>query len=95
MIEVDLSNVHAREPFRHRAGGAGAAVAHALLSEGVQQLSIFDVEISRAQSLANNLNQHFGAGRTVAGREGLIPSPHIRPSDTAEPTRKSSRDDAL
>jgi len=49
------------------AGGAGAAVAHALLSEGVQQLSIFDVEISRAQSLADNLNQHFGSGRAVAG----------------------------
>ncbi|WP_223415827.1 MULTISPECIES: shikimate dehydrogenase [unclassified Pseudomonas] len=51
------------------AGGAGAAVAHALLSEGVQRLSIFDVEISRAQSLADNLNQHFGAGRAVAGHD--------------------------
>lgn len=51
------------------AGGAGAAVAHALLSEGVQQLSIFDVEFSRAQSLADNLNQHFGAGRAVAGHD--------------------------
>ncbi|MDZ5432543.1 shikimate dehydrogenase [Pseudomonas fluorescens] len=51
------------------AGGAGAAVAHALLSEGVQQLSIFDVEISRAQSLADNLNQHFGSGRAVAGHD--------------------------
>lgn len=51
------------------AGGAGAAVAHALLSEGVQRLSIFDVEISRAQSLANNLNQHFGAGRAVTGHD--------------------------
>ncbi|UUT20654.1 shikimate dehydrogenase [Pseudomonas sp. T8] len=49
------------------AGGAGAAVAHALLSEGVQQLSIFDVESARAQSLADNLNQHFGPGRAKAG----------------------------
>ncbi|ROL67222.1 shikimate dehydrogenase [Pseudomonas chlororaphis] len=49
------------------AGGAGAAVAHALLGEGVQQLSIFDVDSSRAQSLADNLNQHFGAGRAKAG----------------------------
>jgi len=49
------------------AGGAGAAVAHALLSEGVQQLSIFDVESARAQSLADNLNQHFGSGRAKAG----------------------------
>ncbi|MFG6207073.1 shikimate dehydrogenase [Pseudomonas retamae] len=51
------------------AGGAGAAVAHALLSEGVQQLSIFDVDVERAESLAHNLNQHFGAGRAVAGRD--------------------------
>jgi len=51
------------------AGGAGAAVAHALLSEDVQQLSIFDVDVERAESLAHNLNQHFGAGRAVAGRD--------------------------
>ncbi|PGR44242.1 shikimate dehydrogenase, partial [Bacillus cereus] len=48
---------------------AGAAVAHALLSEGVQQLSIFDVDVERAESLANNLNQQFGAGRAVAGHD--------------------------
>ncbi|MGF6153079.1 shikimate dehydrogenase [Pseudomonas fluorescens] len=51
------------------AGGAGAAVAHALLSEGVQHLSIFDVDVSRAQSLANNLNQHFGSDRACAGSD--------------------------
>lgn len=49
------------------AGGAGAAVAHALLSEGVRQLHIFDVESARAQSLAANLNQHFGPDRARAG----------------------------
>jgi len=49
------------------AGGAGAAVAHALLSEGVRQLTIFDVDRERAESLANNLNQHFGPGRAQAG----------------------------
>ncbi|WP_339101011.1 shikimate dehydrogenase [Pseudomonas atacamensis] len=51
------------------AGGAGAAVAHALLSEGVRQLTIFDVDRERAESLANNLNQHFGASRAQAGRD--------------------------
>jgi shikimate dehydrogenase len=51
------------------AGGAGAAVAHALLSEGVRQLTIFDVDHERAESLANNLNQHFGARRAQAGRD--------------------------
>ncbi|MCV2224527.1 shikimate dehydrogenase [Pseudomonas mercuritolerans] len=49
------------------AGGAGAAVAHALLSEGVRQLTIFDVDRERAESLASNLNQHFGPSRAQAG----------------------------
>ncbi len=51
------------------AGGAGAAVAHALLAEGVGTLVIFDVDAGRAQSLADNLNQHFGAGRAHAGKD--------------------------
>ena len=51
------------------AGGAGAAVAHALLAEGVGQLSIFDVDPGRAQSLADNLNQHFGPGRAHAASD--------------------------
>lgn len=51
------------------AGGAGAAVAHALLAEGVGQLSIYDVDNDRAQSLVANLNQHFGPGRACAGSD--------------------------
>jgi shikimate dehydrogenase len=51
------------------AGGAGAAVSHALLSEGVEQLSIFDVELSRAQALADNLNLHFPGNRACAGTD--------------------------
>lgn len=51
------------------AGGAGAAVAHALLGEGIEQLSIFDVEPARAQALADNLNQHFGAARAQVGED--------------------------
>ncbi|WP_460133818.1 shikimate dehydrogenase [Pseudomonas sp. S1_E04] len=49
------------------AGGAGAAVAHALLAEGVQQLSIFDVDMARAQDLVDNLAQRFGGGRAQVG----------------------------
>lgn len=51
------------------AGGAGAAVAHALLLEGVQQLTIFDVEPARAQALADNLNQHFPGQPAQAGSD--------------------------
>jgi shikimate dehydrogenase len=64
-----LQGVAVERVVQMGAGGAGAAVAHALLSEGVQLLSIFDVDTRRAQSLANNLNQHFGAGRAVAGQD--------------------------
>lgn len=64
-----LQDVAREHVVQMGAGGAGAAVAHALLSEGVQQLSIFDVDESRAQALANNLNQHFGARRAVAGHD--------------------------
>jgi shikimate dehydrogenase len=64
-----LKDVALERVVQMGAGGAGAAVAHALLSEGVQLLNIFDVEISRAQSLADNLNQHFGVGRAVAGHD--------------------------
>lgn len=67
-----LQGVARRHVVQMGAGGAGAAVAHALLSEGVEQLSIFDVEQQRAQSLAVNLNQHFGAARAKAG--GDLPS---------------------
>ncbi|RMW22358.1 shikimate dehydrogenase, partial [Pseudomonas savastanoi] len=49
------------------AGGAGAAVAHALLSAGVECLTVFEVEPQRAQGLVDNLNEHFGAGRAKVG----------------------------
>ncbi|PNB71257.1 shikimate dehydrogenase [Pseudomonas sp. GW456-E7] len=62
-----LKGVAVERVVQMGAGGAGAAVAHALLSEGVQQLSIFDVDIHRAQDLADNLNQHFGVALAVAG----------------------------
>lgn len=47
------------------AGGAGAAVAHALLAEGVGQLAITDVEAPRAATLAASLSQRFGPSRAV------------------------------
>ncbi|WP_040261629.1 shikimate dehydrogenase [Pseudomonas massiliensis] len=41
------------------AGGAGSAVAHALLLEGVRQLTLFDVNPQSARTLVDNLNAHF------------------------------------
>jgi shikimate dehydrogenase len=42
------------------AGGAGAAVAHALLNLGVTRLALVDTATSRAEQLAESLNAHFG-----------------------------------
>jgi shikimate dehydrogenase len=70
------------EPFRRKmsdvpldrvvqigAGGAGAAVAHAALMLGVKELTIFDIDPKRAESVAQNLSKHFGSGRAKAGSD--------------------------
>jgi shikimate dehydrogenase len=49
------------------AGGAGAAVAHALLTLGVGRLTVLDVDADRAGSLAGALTGRFGSGRATAG----------------------------
>ncbi|MCM2331458.1 MAG: shikimate dehydrogenase [Pseudomonas sagittaria] len=64
-----LPNVARERVVQMGAGGAGAAVAHALLQEGVQQLTIFDVEPARAAELAASLSASFGAGRAQAGSD--------------------------
>ncbi|WP_095159921.1 shikimate dehydrogenase [Pseudomonas sp. Irchel 3E13] len=64
-----LTDVSRQRVVQMGAGGAGAAVAHALLSEGVEQLTVFDVEIERAQALVDNLNQHFPAAPAKVGHE--------------------------
>jgi shikimate dehydrogenase len=51
------------------AGGAGAAVAHALLAEGTEQLAIADTDRARAEALAADLNARFGAARAVAATD--------------------------
>lgn len=51
------------------AGGAGAAVAHAVLTDRVGSLTIFDADPSRAQTLAENLCRRFGAERAAAGKD--------------------------
>jgi shikimate dehydrogenase len=64
-----LNDVPRKRVVQMGAGGAGAAVAHALLAEGVEQLTIFEVDPSRAQGLVDNLNAHLGANRALVGRD--------------------------
>jgi shikimate dehydrogenase len=58
--DADLSSV-----LQLGSGGAGAAVAYALMKLGVQSLMIFDIDRAKAQALADDLNARF-AGRVTA-----------------------------
>jgi shikimate dehydrogenase len=51
------------------AGGAGAAVAHAALTLGAKQLTLFDIDASRSQRLAADLAARFGKGRATPGAD--------------------------
>jgi len=47
------------------AGGAGAAVAHAALSLGIERLSVVDTDLNRADVLARSLRRRYGDDRAV------------------------------
>nr|WP_284740430.1 shikimate dehydrogenase [Amycolatopsis sp. RTGN1] len=49
------------------AGGAGAAVAHGLLTAGAGRVRVFDLDAGRAAELAAALVGRFGPGRASAG----------------------------
>ena len=56
------------------AGGAGAAVAHALLTLGTRRLTVLDVDARRAAELATSLGDRFGADRAEGGDLGELPT---------------------
>jgi shikimate dehydrogenase len=51
------------------AGGAGAAIAHALLRLGARRLAVVDTVPARATELADELNRRSGAGSAEGGGE--------------------------
>jgi len=51
------------------AGGAGSAVAHALLLNSVGTLAVHDLDAARADQLAKRLCRSFGAGRAIAASD--------------------------
>lgn len=53
--DADLSSV-----LQLGSGGAGSAVAYALMKMGVGTLAIFDIDKAKAQALADDLNARFG-----------------------------------
>ncbi|GAB2849982.1 shikimate dehydrogenase [Streptomyces deserti] len=73
------------------AGGAGAAVAHAMLTLGAERVTVVDALPERAAALAASLNRTFGAGRAgaappdrlaqlLAGADGIV---HATPTGMA------------
>ncbi|MET8217889.1 shikimate dehydrogenase [Streptomyces hirsutus] len=55
------------------AGGAGAAVAHAVLTLGAGRVTVVDALPERADELAGSLNRAFGADRAAAAPLDLLP----------------------
>lgn len=51
------------------AGGAGAAVAFALMKLGVQELTIIDVDLPKARSVVDGLSARFEKGRLKVGQD--------------------------
>ncbi|MBO3682372.1 shikimate dehydrogenase [Streptomyces sp. NEAU-YJ-81] len=56
------------------AGGAGAAVAHALLTVGADRLTLADTDPARAAGLAGTLATRFGATRVRTVSDGGLPA---------------------
>ncbi|GLW09437.1 shikimate dehydrogenase (NADP(+)) [Microtetraspora sp. NBRC 13810] len=67
-----LPDAPTRRVVQLGAGGAGAAVAHALLTGGAGQVTVVDADPARATALAAELTGRFGPGRArPAPRDGL------------------------
>ncbi|GAA4089490.1 shikimate dehydrogenase [Nonomuraea soli] len=67
-----LPDVPTRRIVQLGAGGAGAAIAHALLTLGADRLTVVDADPEPAVRLAGELGDRFGASRVrYAGREEL------------------------
>ena len=66
-IELNLHDVPRRTVVQFGAGGAGVAVAHALLRSGVERLVLVDVDDDRAREVARSLGSAHGTSAIVAG----------------------------
>ena len=67
-------------------GGAGSAIAHAVLGLGARQLMLVDTDGARAQALADSLNALYGAGRVSAGTDAAAVVPGATGLVHATPT---------
>ncbi|NUO97856.1 MAG: shikimate dehydrogenase [Nonomuraea sp.] len=86
-----LPDAPARQVVQLGAGGAGIAVAHALLTMGADRITLVDADPARARALTGELTARFGAERArhaapadlpelLAQAEGLV---HATPTGMA------------
>jgi shikimate dehydrogenase len=68
-LRRDLAGVAKERILQLGAGGAGAAVACALLGEGIKNLIIHDINVGRAEDLAQRLAPHFPGARVTLTRD--------------------------
>lgn len=64
-MREELGSVRLANVVLLGAGGAGAAVAHALLGLGVAKLSVHDLDQPKAGNLVDALSNRFGSGRAA------------------------------
>lgn len=67
----NLGDVPVERVVQFGAGGAGAAVAHALMTQRVKQLAICDIDVARAEVLRGKLVERFGLRVTAASPEDV------------------------
>jgi shikimate dehydrogenase len=68
-FRLEFADVQRRRVVQLGAGGAGAAVAHALIGLGVGELVVLDKEQARADQLVFNLCSRFGSGRAISCKD--------------------------
>ncbi|WP_425049845.1 shikimate dehydrogenase [Psychromarinibacter sp. S121] len=67
------------------AGGAGGAVAHALLDEGVGRLLVRDVTPGLAAELVALLTEHYGPGRAIVAEDAVAAAAEVQGIVNATP----------
>lgn len=66
-FEREFADVARQRVVQLGAGGAGSAVAHAMLDLGAVHLTVVDLNADKAEQLAGSLTRVFGADRISAG----------------------------
>ncbi len=68
-FRAGMRGVRLQRVAQFGAGGAGAAVAYALLSLGVERLSLIDTDPTRAEAARAQLAARFGAARVLVATD--------------------------